>query len=43
MLKEAIAVEDELDLIGGLVNAKITIGSDVTIRDDLIGYCAETI
>ena len=43
MLKEAIAVQDELDLIGELVNVKITIGSDVTIRDDLIRYCAETI
>ena len=43
MLKKAFAVEDELDLIGELVNVKITIGSDVTIRDDLIRYSAEII
>ena len=43
MLKKAFAVEDELDLIGELVNVKITIGSDATIRDDLIRYYAETI
>ena len=29
-------MEDELDLIGELVNVKISICCDVTIRDDLI-------
>ena len=43
MLQKAFAVEDELDLIGELVNEKITIRSDVTIRNDLIKYRAETI
>ncbi len=42
MLQKAFAVEDELDLIG-VVNMKITIGSDVSIRDNLIKYCAEII
>ena len=43
MLQKAFAVEDELDLIGEFVNVKITIGSDVSIRDNLIKYCAEII
>ncbi len=41
MLEKAFAVEDELDLTGELANVKITIGSDVTIRDDLIRLCGD--